>query len=37
VKPEEPSYGSDKNGLVWGYLFQAEQPPREVDGDAASA
>jgi len=36
MKPEEPAYGSDKNGLVWGYLFQAEQPPREMDSDAVA-
>lgn len=37
MKTEEPTYGSDKNGLVWGYLFQAEQLPKEMDSDAASA
>jgi zinc transporter len=31
----EVSYGSDKHGLVCGYLFTAGQPPRHIDCDAA--
>jgi zinc transporter len=36
VRPEETTYGSDKHGLVWGYLFAAGQPPKQVDSDAAA-
>ncbi len=36
VKPEEPTYGSDKHGLVWGYLFSAGQPPTPIDSEAAA-
>jgi zinc transporter len=28
-------YGSDRNGLVWGYLFVPDQPPREIGCDTA--
>ncbi len=33
----EATYGSDQHGLVWGYLVQAGQPPREIDSEAATA
>jgi zinc transporter len=36
VRPEEATYGSDKHGLVWGYLFAPGQPPAHVDSDAAA-
>src|SRR5260370_29546223 len=29
------AYGSDKTGLVWGYLFEPGEPPRQVECDAA--
>jgi len=32
----ETPYGSDKGGLVWGYLFEPEGPARLVDCDAAA-
>jgi zinc transporter len=35
VNPAELAYGSDKTGLVWGYLFQPGQPPRQIECDAA--
>jgi zinc transporter len=35
VRPEE-TYGSDPHGLVWGYLFRADQPPSPIDSDAAA-
>jgi len=35
VNPAELAYGSDKTGLVWGYLFEPGQPPRQVECDAA--
>ena len=28
-------YGSDKQGLVWAYVFEPERPAREIDCDAA--
>ena len=34
VKAPEIAYGSDKNGLIWAYIFAADQPPAEVDSDA---
>ena len=34
VKAPEIAYGSDKNGLIWAYIFAADQPPTEVDSDA---
>ena len=35
MKPAELAYGSDKTGLVWGYLFQPDQPPRQIECDTA--
>jgi zinc transporter len=35
VNPSELAYGSDKTGLVWGYLFQPGQPPRQIECDTA--
>ena len=35
VNPAELAYGSDKTGLVWGYLFEHGKPPRQVECDAA--
>jgi zinc transporter len=35
VNPAELAYGSDKTGLVWGYLFQPERAPRQIECDAA--
>jgi zinc transporter len=32
----DPTYGSDKVGLVWAYLFQAGQPPRAISSDDAA-
>jgi len=29
------AYGSDKTGLVWGYLFEPGKPPQQVECDAA--
>jgi zinc transporter len=31
----DTSFGSDQNGLVWGYCFSRTEPPRAVDCDAA--
>lgn len=31
----DPTYGSDKDGLVWGYFFVPGEPARPVDADAA--
>jgi zinc transporter len=31
----DTTFGSDQHGLVWGYLFREEQPPRPVDCDTA--
>jgi zinc transporter len=31
----EAGYGSDKQGLVWGYLFTPGHPPRQIECDAA--
>src|SRR5687767_8081881 len=31
----DPTYGSDKDGLVWGYVIVPGQPARQVDADAA--
>jgi zinc transporter len=35
VNPADIAYGSDKTGLVWGYLFEHGQTPRQVECDAA--
>jgi zinc transporter len=35
VNPADLAYGSDKTGLVWGYLFEPGKPPRQVECDAA--
>jgi zinc transporter len=37
VNPADLAYGSDKTGLVWGYLFQPDEPPRQVECDEALA
>ncbi len=31
------SYGSDQNGLIWGYSFSPGVPPKEIDAIAAAA
>src|SRR6201991_371112 len=33
--PVDVTYGSDKTGLVWGYLFEPGTPPRQIECDAA--
>lgn len=35
INPAELAYGSDKTGLVWGYLFEPGRPPQQVECDAA--
>jgi zinc transporter len=35
LNPAEIAYGSDKTGLVWGYLFHPDQPPQQIECDAA--
>ena len=35
VNPADLAYGSDKTGLVWGYLFEPGKPPRQIECDAA--
>ena len=35
VNPAEIAYGSDKTGLVWGYLFEPGQTPRQIECDTA--
>jgi zinc transporter len=35
VNPAELAYGSDKTGLVWGYLFEPGKAPRQVECDSA--
>src|ERR1700748_2011283 len=35
VHAAEITYGSDKTGLVWGYLFQEGEAPRQVECDEA--
>jgi zinc transporter len=35
VNPAGVGYGSDKNGLVCGYLFAPGQPPRLIEGETA--
>jgi zinc transporter len=35
VSHAEISYGSDKTGLVWGYLFEPGEAPRQIECDAA--
>ena len=35
--PSGGEYGSDRNGLVWGFLFDPGAGPREVDSDEAAA
>ena len=32
----EPSFGSDKDGLVWGYRFEPGSPATAIDGDGAA-
>jgi zinc transporter len=36
INVAEVSYGSDKNGLIWAYLFAAGQPTREIDSESAA-
>jgi zinc transporter len=31
------TYGSDQDGLVWGYLFTPQEPAHEIDANAAAA
>jgi zinc transporter len=33
----ETLYGSDKHGLVWGYLFEPDTPARAIDAEEAAA
>src|ERR1700676_1706270 len=35
VNPAELAYGSDKTGLVWGYLFEPGKTPQQVECAAA--
>jgi zinc transporter len=32
----DPTYGSDKDGLVWGYFFVPGEPARPVDAEPAA-
>jgi zinc transporter len=32
----DSGYGSDKNGLVWGYVFSPGQPARDIDATTAA-
>ncbi len=32
----DATYGSDKHGLVWGYLFTPGQPAQVIDAEAAA-
>jgi zinc transporter len=32
----DPTYGSDRTGLVWGYAFSPGDTPREVDSETAA-
>ncbi len=36
VATVDPSFGSDKCGLVWGYFFASDQPARVVDCEATA-
>ena len=36
VKAIETTYGSDKNGLVWAYVFDAGEAPKELDSESAA-
>lgn len=36
MEPADLSYGSDKNGLVWAYLFSAGGPATPIDADTAA-
>ncbi len=33
----ESPYGSNKQGLIWGYAFQADQPAKPIGGDSLEA
>ena len=35
VNPAEIAYGSDKTGLVWGYLFEPGKTPQQIECDTA--
>jgi zinc transporter len=35
MRPVDPTYGSDPNGLVWGYHFAPGQPGRPITSEAA--
>jgi zinc transporter len=35
VNPAELAYGSDKTGLVWGYLFRPGHAPQQIECDTA--
>jgi zinc transporter len=36
VESPDATYGSDKNGLVWGYLMVPGQPPTPIESDLAA-
>lgn len=35
MRATDPTYGSDQNGLVWGFRFAPDQPPRPITSDSA--
>nr|WP_320011902.1 transporter [uncultured Desulfobulbus sp.] len=37
ILPTDTMYGSDRNGMIWGYQFSPEQPARSINADAAVA
>jgi zinc transporter len=37
MKRPEVVYGSDRHGLIWGYLFSPSHPPTELDAETAVA
>jgi hypothetical protein len=36
MKPNEPTFGADAYGLVWGYRFAAGQPARPITIEGAA-
>jgi zinc transporter len=36
IELSEGTYGSDRHGLVWGFLFVRGEAPREIDSDGAA-
>ncbi|RJP95714.1 MAG: hypothetical protein C4518_00830 [Desulfobacteraceae bacterium] len=36
MQSDQCTYGSDKNGLVWGYLFKPEVPAIQIISDTAA-